>query len=139
MSAYAQAVEDRPNTHLDHPVSLRSEARRPRRDRTYLVNLEISRAHAERFRTDAAAMRESALELIPRIRKNSRGGALDRLDEWEHLLAGPAAGVIAMLTREDQHGVDMRVSSPFAGILSDDERRLALERAWAQLSDERSK
>jgi hypothetical protein len=115
------------------------EPRPPRRDRTYFTNLEISRAHAERFRTDAGAMRASARELIPRIRTNSRGSALHLLDEWATLLDRPDFEVTAMLTREDQHAVDMRVSSPFAGILSDAERRAALERAWAQLTDERSR
>jgi hypothetical protein len=136
MSAYATAVEDQLNDRL---VALRAEALPPRRDRTFFTNLEISRAHAERFRTDADAMRAKARELIPRIRSNTRGGALDHLVEWEALLAGPDADVIAMLTREDQHGAEMRVSSPFAGILTDTERRAALECAWAQLDVERSR
>ena len=57
MSAYASAVEDQLNDRL---VALRAEASPPRRDRTFFTNLEISRAHAERFRSDGDAMRAKA-------------------------------------------------------------------------------
>jgi hypothetical protein len=136
MIAYALAVEEQLNKRLDRLAQLRVDAAQARRDRTYLVNLAISAAHAQRFRTESAMMRAKARELIPRFRIHARGMAITWLAEWKALLDGPDAEVIAMLTREDQHGAEMRVSSPFAGILSDEERRAALERAWAQLADE---
>jgi hypothetical protein len=51
-----------------------------------------------------------------------------RIDEryaaqWEHVLRQPVAAVRRAMTEDTQHGRDLRQNSPFAGMLSEAERR----------------
>ncbi|MGN6256818.1 MAG: hypothetical protein ACTHN3_03580 [Solirubrobacterales bacterium] len=45
---------------------------------------------------------------------------------WEEALALPLEEIRAAITADDQHGRDLRQSSPFAGLLSEQERRKIL-------------
>ena len=46
----------------------------------------------------------------------------DYLDEWEELLARPLAQVLERITAMDAEATRLRQSSPFAGVLTADER-----------------
>lgn len=48
------------------------------------------------------------------------------LDRWEALLSGPAAELVEALLSSTQSAVDLRQTSPFAGVLTDEQRRAAL-------------
>ena len=58
------------------------------------------------------------------MRRANEDGAAERwFAEWEHRLRGPFAGIIEALVSHDQHARDLRQVTPFAGVLSDEERR----------------
>lgn len=54
------------------------------------------------------------------------GHASSYLDAWARLLDGPLDTLAAVMTSTDQTARDLRQSSPFAGVLSDEERLEAL-------------
>jgi hypothetical protein len=47
--------------------------------------------------------------------------------EWETLLQRPLSEIKVVLTEETQHARDLRQNSPFAGMLSEPERKKILE------------
>lgn len=73
---------------------------------------------------------QSAIEIarvqIGRMRKAARGQALDVLDEWERLLAGPVDELLRSLVDASPRGRELRQNSPFAGVLDGDERERLL-------------
>lgn len=56
-----------------------------------------------------------------------RGEAARQLRRWERLLSGPIDHVLDALVSRSQPSIELRQSSPFAGLLSDRERRRVLE------------
>ena len=54
------------------------------------------------------------------------GNASKYLDAWSRLLDGPLDTLVTVMTSTDQAARDLRQSSPFAGVLSDEERLEAL-------------
>lgn len=42
--------------------------------------------------------------------------------EWQNILSKPVTEIIKLLTSEDPHAVQLRSSSPFAGVISSKER-----------------
>jgi hypothetical protein len=55
-----------------------------------------------------------------------RGQAARVLADWADLLDGPVEAVAEALTSKDQRAVELRQSSPFAGLLSERERTAVL-------------
>lgn len=49
------------------------------------------------------------------------------LAEWQEVLASGADAVFAALTSPSLHAAELRQNSPFAGVLSEQERTAALE------------
>jgi len=96
------------------------------------VSLELHRAVARRLRSDGPAVRAKARSNLPKVSAHVHGPqAQGWVREWAEALDGPTGELVALLIREDAHGVDMRQVSPFAGVLSDDERTTAIRRARA--------
>jgi transcriptional regulator with XRE-family HTH domain len=94
------------------------------------VSLEMHRAVARRLRTDGAAVREKARANLPQVRSSVRGSQAQAwVREWGEALDGPTGDLVDLLVRQDEHGIDMRQASPFAGVLSDEERVAAIRRA----------
>jgi excisionase family DNA binding protein len=58
---------------------------------------------------------------------NPRGGVARRLEEWERILDGPVSGVLDALTSPSPRARELRQNTPFAGVLSQDERLAILE------------
>lgn len=50
-------------------------------------------------------------------------------DQWAELLDGPLDLMVAVLVGENEHAVELRATSPFAGVFDDDDRREVLSRA----------
>lgn len=48
------------------------------------------------------------------------------LRRWQQVLDGGVHTVVAVLTGSDENSVELRQNSPFAGALTDDERRQVL-------------
>jgi len=78
-------------------------------------SIALHRAVAERLREDP--------RLVERARTRIDGWLADgRMrqaygEEWRRLLTGPIDGLLAMLTRDDDHSRTLRQCSPFAGVL----------------------
>ena len=48
--------------------------------------------------------------------------------QWEEVLSGPLGDVRKVIAEDSERGRDLRQNSPFAGVLSEAERRAALGR-----------
>lgn len=89
-------------------------------------SLAISTAVAAKLRENPTAALAKAHENIAKMR--SIGPGEQRwVDVWESLLALGAGHVEALLTSTDQFARDLRQSSPFAGVLTEEERREVLK------------
>lgn len=74
-----------------------------------------------------AAAIADALDQLDKMRLSARGQAKHWLDEWERLLHGPVDRVLAALTDRSLRGRELRQNTPFAGALTDEQRRIALD------------
>jgi hypothetical protein len=64
------------------------------------------------------------------MRESVRGGQAQAWpDEWEQLIEHPGPCLVEVFLGEDEHSIDMRQVSPFAGVLTQRERHEAIERA----------
>jgi excisionase family DNA binding protein len=59
--------------------------------------------------------------------RHTRGQAVRWLADWAKLLDGPVEQVLGALTSRTPRAVELRQNSPFAGVLSDAERRVVLD------------
>ena len=55
------------------------------------------------------------------------GSPLSALSEWENILGGPTDQVVRFLAAPSERATRLRQSSPFAGILTETERRAIYE------------
>lgn len=53
------------------------------------------------------------------------------LDEWERMLAAPTGELIEFMLATGERADDLRQMTPFAGVLSDDERNQVVRRVAA--------
>jgi hypothetical protein len=71
--------------------------------------------------------------LLNKARENLRrwqeidGSPMPALTEWEQLLSSPVAQVTQFLSEQSERATRLRQSSPFAGILTEAERRSIYE------------
>jgi transcriptional regulator with XRE-family HTH domain len=98
---------------LDRPLT--------RKDRR---SMAMHRLVAAKLLADPEAVRMKAGRNLSTLREaNADGHATAYLEEWARLLDGPADALIDTLTSERQSARDLRQVSPFAGTLSEEERR----------------
>lgn len=103
---------------LIHPVLTRAE----------LEQLWLHQAVAARFTAQPNAVRAIAEINLRRLRRLHPGGReWDWLERWEVLLSGEPEAVVDALTSSAQYAVQLRSASPFAGVLSERERRTVLD------------
>jgi transcriptional regulator with XRE-family HTH domain len=103
------------------PVADATAAGFTREDRR---SLALHRAIAARLLADPAAVIAKARRNLRVMRRANTDGSADPwFDEWERRLAGPVAAVVEVLVSHDQEARDLRQVTPFAGVLTDDERR----------------
>ncbi len=89
-------------------------------------SLAISTAVAAKLRENPTVVLAKARENIDKMR--SIGPSEQRwVGVWESLLALGPSHVAALLTSTDQFARDLRQSSPFAGVLTEEERREILK------------
>jgi hypothetical protein len=82
---------------------------------------EMHRIVADRIGRDPGIL-ERARQTIARWRPNQSPRSMPYLDRWQRLIdAGPDA-VIAKLLEDSDDGDVMRQTSPFAGVLTNEER-----------------
>jgi excisionase family DNA binding protein len=109
--------------------SLRDRTLRLTRDQRR--SLWLAYAVAGRIVADPWRVRLIARENLEKMRRTARGQARSWLDEWERLLDGPVEELLAALTSRSPRERDLRQNSPFAGVLSEEEREGALA-AWTE-------
>jgi hypothetical protein len=104
-------------------------ALRPQR-REERVQLELHRALLGKLISDVDGMRSLARRNIAESRKLVRGDQAHAwLDEWAALVDGPPQLLVEVFLGNDEHSIDLRQVSPFAGSLSEKERLAAIRRA----------
>ena len=110
-------------------LELRYEPKTPGRGDADLTreerrSLALHRAIAAKLAADPAPVLARARKNLRVMRRANDDGAADRwFGDWERRLRGPFAGLIEALVSHDQHARDLRQVTPFAGVLSDEERR----------------
>ena len=92
-------------------------------------SLWLAYAVAGKIVADPDAALELAKRNLATMQAASRGQARRWLEDWEGLLDGPVGAVLRALVSPSPVSRELRQNSPFAGILSDDERAQVLK-AW---------
>jgi hypothetical protein len=76
---------------------------------------------------DPEATFERARKNLKRLRgAHPSGMASEWLDAWESVLSDGSEAVLQTLTSQAPLAIELRQNSPFAGVLSDEERRAVL-------------
>lgn len=95
-------------------------------------SLWLAYAVAGRIVSDPVGTIEIARHNVETMRSVVRGSAAKWLDEWEKLLDGPIDQLLSAYTSRSLRGRELRQNSPFAFILTDDERATVLSR-WRMM------
>jgi len=94
------------------------------------MQLELHRTLLGKLLTDLGPARDVARRNLDRMRRSARGSqARAWLDEWSELLDEAGPRLVDAFLGEDEHSIDLRQVSPFAGLLTQEEREAAIERA----------
>jgi hypothetical protein len=86
-----------------------------------LRSLEYHRLIAERVKRDPEVLRRARERVACWL---AEGGPVDRgrALRWQHVLHLPVPELVRVLTRDDETGRDLRQNTPFAGVLTNEER-----------------
>ena len=92
-------------------------------------SLRLHREIVRRLLDDPAAVLAQARANLVTMRAANADGSADMwLDAWDRLLAASSvAAIVAVLTAEDEFSRELRQNTPFAGVLTDAERRSIYE------------
>jgi len=91
-------------------------------------SLWLHRAVAGKVVQNPAAILAAAAINLRRLRRlHPEGGAWEWLDRWEIVLDEGAEALLDALTSSAEYAVELRRSSPFAGILTEKERQQVLD------------
>jgi len=96
----------------------------PRLNRDQRQSLWLHGAVAGRVVADPDGTLEHARRNLQRLRRvHTSGVSLRWLDRWQSVLQSGPEGVLQTLTSHEPVAIELRQNSPFAGVLSDEERR----------------
>ena len=85
--------------------------------------LEMHRKIADRLRADPDGVLEIAAQNLETQRAaDLEGTSSPYFDAWELLLYAPVDALVGVMTSMDQIARDLRQASPFAGVLTEEER-----------------
>jgi excisionase family DNA binding protein len=99
----------------------------PRLTRDQERSLWLHRAVAGRLVTDPRSAMDKALDNIERLAKTHRGTrAGGYVERWRSLLHEGVDSVLDVLTSAAPEAIELRQNSPFAGVLSEDDRQACL-------------
>ena len=90
--------------------------------------LDLHRLAVEKIRRDPVLF-ETVKATLARWRIIVSANTQPYLAEWEQLIADGMETCLAMAVEDSEHATVLRKSSPFAGVLTDEER-LAFLKAW---------
>jgi len=104
------------------------------------VSLALGRLTAAQLLRDPPPVLERARRRAAKMLADSdlAVGSRRQLVEWEAILDGPLEGVVAALIDPGERGYELRQSTPFAGILSDQDRLDAVRQASRERRASRS-
>lgn len=124
------AAIGRPLSDLEDAVAL-ARSRRPAMERREdRVAWELHRAVVDHLRTEPGRVKAAAARHIARMREVRRSSLAEGwIDEWEALLSGPERPLVERMLATDERSTDMRQMGPFIGVLSQDERLIAIRKA----------
>ena len=101
---------------------------RPGLSQEELQTLWLHRAVAGKLVQSPGALLAAAAINLRRLRRlHPEGGAWEWLDRWEVVLDDGAEAVLDALTSSAEYAVELRRASPFAGILTEQERKSVLD------------
>ena len=117
----------------------RFKSRSQQMTRDQMRSLWLGFAVAGQLVRDPEAVLGRARQNVAKLQQtHTRGQAARWLAEWEHLLDGPIEEILDALTSRSGRARELRQNTPFAGVLSADERRQVLaefrKRITAQLA-----
>ena len=87
-------------------------------------SLRMHRIVAERFRQEPAEVIRLTLKKLERW--HQQGVECEDFEVWRNLLAGPSQEIVDALTASSEEAIRLRQSSPFAGLIPDEDRRRIL-------------
>lgn len=90
-------------------------------------SLRMHRLIVERYLADPESVISFARENLSRWRLGNVN--CDDFAVWEKILSGNQAGILKALTATDEKAVRLRQSSPFAGLISAEDRKKILASA----------
>ena len=90
-------------------------------------SLAIHRAIAAKLLTDTTPVLAKARHNMVTLRDADLGHASQLLDDWDRLLAGSVDEIVTIILARTQQAIDLRQMTPFAGVLTDSERRSILQ------------
>jgi excisionase family DNA binding protein len=107
--------------------------------REQMETLWLHRAVAGKIVQDPPALLAAAATNLRRLRRmHPEGRAWEWLDRWQAVLDEGVESVLDALTSSAEYAVELRSMSPFAGTLSDTERRAVLD-AFAESRRDRAR
>ncbi len=109
-----------------YTIAVVADAGAPRWTRVEEKSLAIHRQIAARLLQDPVPTITKARINLERLHRADRGNAGYWLNEWDTLLDRPTDEIVTAMLARTQHGIDLRQMTPFAGVLTDAERRTAL-------------
>ena len=106
-----------------------SRPRLPRREER--VSYELHRAVAEKVSEDPEPVLGKARTNLLRMSARTRGAyGQGWVAEWDELVnGGDISRLVESMLRPDERGIDLRQMTPFAGVLSQEERLVAIHKA----------
>lgn len=94
------------------------------------VSYELHRAVAEKVLEDPLPVLAQAQDNLRKMAaKNRDTYSAGWIREWEELVRGDIAKLVDGMLRPDERGIDLRQMTPFAGVLTQDERLVAIHKA----------
>ena len=94
------------------------------------VAWELHKAVALRLLEDPEPVLAAARRNIARLRTERRGAYAEGwVDEWEALIDGDTQRLAERMLAADERAIDMRQIGPFAGVLDEEERLVAIRKA----------
>lgn len=109
-----------------YSIDVVADATPPRWSRVEEKSLAIHRCIAARLLQDPIPTLKKARHNLARLRSADQGHSARWLDEWDGLLDRPTDEIVTAMLARTQDGIDLRQMTPFAGVLTDAERRKAL-------------
>lgn len=94
------------------------------------VSYELHRAVAEKVIDDPQPVLSKARDNLQKMLAKTRDAySAGWVLEWQALVSGDVTKLVEVMLRPDEHGIDLRQMTPFAGVLSQEERLVAIHKA----------